>query len=103
MKRIITLLALCFITLLFSQEKTYSTAMDSLLSHVDKSALTTNILYDRTFSISDLNTSTAPPVSYNYFMQAWNELHTSSFSPNFQSADSLQEHECLKRNLSKTL
>lgn len=103
MKRIITLLALCFITLLFSQEKTYSTAMDSLLFHVDKSALTTNILYDRTFSICDLNTSTAPPVSYNYFMQAWNELHTSSFSPNFQSADSLQEQVRIKERNNKII
>lgn len=57
MKKISTLLALFLMTLAFSQDKTYTTAMDSLLSHVDKSTMTTGILYDRIFPISDLQTS----------------------------------------------
>jgi len=54
MKKISTFFALFLITLVFAQEKTYTSAMDSLLSHVDKSTMTTGILYDRIFPISDL-------------------------------------------------
>lgn len=90
MKKISTLLALLLLTLAFSQDKTYTTAMDSLLSHVDKSSMTTGILYDRIFPISDLETNTSPGITYEYFMQIWNELHTSSLSPEFLSAINLK-------------
>ena len=104
MKKIFILLTLILMTLVFSQEKTYSTAMDSLLSHVDKSSMTTGILYDRTFPISDLQTNTSPPISYDYFMQAWNELHTSSLiTPTFVSADALQEQVNVNKQNNKII
>lgn len=103
MKKISTLLALLLMTLAFSQEKTYTIAMDSLLSHVDKSTMTTGILYDRIFPISDLQTNTSPTISYDYFMQSWNELYTASISPAFLSADTLQEKVNLNKQVNKVI
>lgn len=103
MKKISTLLALLLMTLAFSQEKTYTIAMDSLLSHVDKSTMTTGILYDRIFPISDLQTNTSPTISYDYFMQSWNELYTASISPAFLSADALQEKVNLNKQVNKVI
>ena len=63
MKKLITLFLIFLSTIAFSQDKTYTMAMDSFLSQVDKAPLTTNILYDRIFSFGDLDTNTSPPVS----------------------------------------
>lgn len=65
--------------------------MDSLLSHVDKTSMTTGILYDRAAPYADLDTDTSPTVTPEYFMQAWNELYNASTSAPFISADALQE------------
>lgn len=54
MKKTAAFFAFFLLTLVFAQDKTYTTSMDSLLSHVDKSTMTTGILYDRIFPISDL-------------------------------------------------
>ncbi|MDY6026235.1 hypothetical protein [Bergeyella zoohelcum] len=76
--------------LLQSQERTYTQKMDSLMQYVDKSQMTTPILYDRVFSFTNLDKKTPNNVDYNYFIQAWSELHRASNNPNFISADELK-------------
>ena len=76
--------------LLQSQERTYTQKMDSLMQYVDKSQMTTPILYDRVFSFTKLDKKIPNNVDYNYFIQAWSELHRASNNPNFISADELK-------------
>lgn len=45
MKKITLLLSIFSFIFSFAQDKTYTMAMDSLLSHVDKSPMATGILY----------------------------------------------------------
>ncbi len=51
MKKITLLLAVFSFIFSFGQDKTYTMAMDSLLSQVDKSPMATGILYDTGFPI----------------------------------------------------
>jgi hypothetical protein len=75
----------------FAQEETYKESMDNLLVNVNKSQLTTNILYDRVYSFANLDSNTPTKLNYNNFIQAWNELYNASYNPPFISADMLQE------------
>lgn len=76
---------------LYAQEKTYTEKMDSLMQYVDKSQMTTPILYDRVFSFSDLNSAQPASISYDYFLQSWSELYRASYQPTFISPEALRE------------
>lgn len=52
-KIVLVLLGVC--NLLTAQEKNYTKKMDSLMQFVDKNQMTTNILYDRVFSFTDID------------------------------------------------
>jgi hypothetical protein len=84
---------LLFLLPLFSyaQEETYKESMDNLLVNVNKSQLTTNILYDRVYSFANLESDTPIKLNYNNFMQAWNELYNASYNPPFITANVLQD------------
>lgn len=67
----------------------YQMSSDSLFQNLDKSAITTNVLYDRVAQFADLDTlsglinnSTNPAIttSSEHFMQAWKELYDASYS-----------------------
>ena len=78
----------------------YTTNIDNVLTHVDKSPITTGILYDRVMSFADLDIlredGTITTSNYQHFMQSWSELYRASYSPSFLSLDNL------KNNLSNT-
>lgn len=44
----------CVGGILNAQERTYTEKMDSLMQYVDKSKMTTPILYDRVFSFTNI-------------------------------------------------
>lgn len=68
---------------LAAQEKNYTQKMDSLMQFVDKSQMTTDILYNRVFSFTDIDKTTPQNADYEYFVQLWSEMHRASHSPNF--------------------
>lgn len=85
----LVLLGVC--NLLTAQEKNYTQKMDSLMQFVDKSQMTTDILYDRVFSFTDIDSDVPQNTNYEYFVQLWSEMHRASHSPNFVSAETLQD------------
>lgn len=92
MKTILKFSALFLSIMLYAQEKTYTQKMDSLMMYVDKSQMTTPILYDRVFSFSNLNASVPSSISYDYFLQSWSDMYRASYQPNFISPEHLQEY-----------
>lgn len=66
----------------------YQQSADSLFQYLDKSAITTNILYDRVVQFADLdtlsglitnNTNPAISTSAGHFLQAWKELYDANY------------------------
>lgn len=78
----------------------YTENMDNILTNVDKSPITTGILYDRILSFADLDLLKEDGVittsNSQHFMQSWSELYRSSYNPTSLSL------EQLKANLQNT-
>lgn len=78
----------------------YTTNTDNVLSNVDKTPITTGILYDRVMSFADLDLlkedGAITTSNSQHFMQSWSELYRSSYNPTFLSL------EQLKANLQNT-
>ncbi|HZH88345.1 MAG TPA: hypothetical protein VFD78_04120 [Chitinophagaceae bacterium] len=81
----IAVLAMCLFLLfipstLFAQS--YQEQKDSLFQHLDKSKVTTGVLYDRVFPWVDLNVvkDSTFQISYSFIKQAWLELYLASYN-----------------------
>ena len=70
-------------------KKDYTQSMDSLLTYVNKTPVTTGILYDRIMSFSDLDAlkdnGAITKSNYEHFIQSWSELYRSAYTPAFSS------------------
>jgi hypothetical protein len=77
-------------------KKDYTESMDSLLTFVDKTRVSTGILYDRVMSFTSLNMlkeNNAITKSNNLnFIQSWSELHRAAYNPTFNSLESLKRN-----------
>jgi hypothetical protein len=66
-----------------TQAQSYTYVIDSLLLHLDKSAISTGILYDRAWPLANLqtvNNSSPDTLSNVYFKQAYFEMFTSAYN-----------------------
>lgn len=74
----------------------YTTNVDNILTYVDKSPITTGILYDRVMSFADLDIlkedGNITNSNYQHFMQSWSELYRASYSPSFLSLENLKSN-----------
>lgn len=71
------------ITTLLTYDYDYTAYVDSLMQHLDKSGVTTGILYDRVTplaSLQDFNKPAADTSSYWHFIQAYSEIYRSAYS-----------------------
>ena len=61
----------------------YTKLADSLLQYVNKSAITSNILYDRAapFSRLDIFNPAKDTTGFQHFRQAYSDLYSSHYSP----------------------
>lgn len=66
------------------QDYLYAEKADSLFANLDKSLITTGILYDRTFPLSrfDLYNPATETVDYEYISQAYYELYQAAYNFN---------------------
>ena len=75
-------------------KKDYTQSMDSIITYVNKTPITTGILYDRVMSFSSLNMLKENAVitksNYKNFLQSWSELYRSAYTPTFLSLESLK-------------
>lgn len=74
-----------------SGSELYTTEVDRKLKNIDKSSITSNILLDRTLSVSGIlefnQGSRRDTTSYEHFKQVWYELHQASYTKNFPSIE----------------
>lgn len=91
--------SIIFSTLSFAQVTTngledYTAEMDNILTHVDKSPVTTGILYDRVMSFADLDLlkedGYITTSKYQHFMQSWSELYRASYNPSGLNLEQLK-------------
>lgn len=61
----------------------YTKMADSLLQYLDKSEVTTSILYDRVFPFARLDEyrNSLDTTNYQHFMQVYNELYSAHYNP----------------------
>lgn len=63
----------------------YTENIDNILSNLDKSPVTTGILYDRVMSFADLDLlredGYITTSNYQHFLQSWSELYRASYNP----------------------
>ena len=75
-------------------KKDYTQSMDSIMTYVNKTPITTGILYDRIMSFSSLNmlkeNAIVTKSNYQNFIQSWSELYRSSYTPTFPSLETLK-------------
>lgn len=75
-------------------DKDYTQNMDYLLTNVNKTPITSGILYDRIMSFSALNwlkeNGTVTNSSYQHFIQSWSELRRAAYNPTFASLETLK-------------
>jgi len=75
-------------------KKDYTQSMDSLLTYVNKTPITTGILYDRVMAFSSLNMLKENGIitksNYQHFIQSWSELNRSAYSPTFLDVENLK-------------
>jgi hypothetical protein len=99
-KTILKLLFITFFTFSISAQsqatfkgldKNYTQSMDYLLTNVNKSPITTGILYDRMMSFSNLSMLKENGVltksNYQHFIQSWSELYRSAYRHTFVDVD----------------
>src|SRR5690554_3627754 len=62
--------------------QSYQEQKDSLFQHLDKSKMTTGVLYDRVYPWVDLNVAkdSTFQISYSFIKQAWLELYLASYN-----------------------
>ncbi|WP_332023866.1 hypothetical protein, partial [Kaistella sp.] len=93
------LIVLLFSTITFAQVTTngsgdYTADMDNILTHVDKSPVTTGILYDRVMSFADLDLlkddGYITTSNYQHFIQSWSELYRASYNPTVLNLEQLK-------------
>lgn len=101
--------SIIFSTLSFAQVTTngledYTAEMDNILTHVDKSPVTTGILYDRVMSFADLDLlkedGYITTSKYQHFMQSWSELYRASYNP---SGLNLEQLKSISQNTVTTM
>ncbi len=71
------------VNILVAQTSQYTREIDSLYTNIDKSQITTGLLYDRVIPMTSLHTfnSLYPDTSYGaHFTQAWHELFSSAYN-----------------------
>jgi len=74
-------------------DKTYTQAIDSLLTYVSKDSITTGILYDRAFSFNDyIDRKDTIHTGRTEFIETWNVLHTASYTPGFDGAETVKQN-----------
>ena len=77
-------------------KKDYTQSMDSIMTYVDKTPITTDILYDRIMSFSSLNmlkeNGVVTKSNYQNFIQSWSELYRSAYTPTFLSLETLKSN-----------
>lgn len=77
-------------------DKDYTQNMDYLLTNVNKTPITSGILYDRIMSFSALNwlkeNGVVTNSNYQHFIQSWSELYRSSYTPTFLSLETLKSN-----------
>lgn len=75
-------------------DKDYTQRMDEIIVNVNKTPITTGILYDRIMSFSNLNwlkeNGVVTKSNYKHFIQSWSELHNASYNPTFSSLETLK-------------
>ncbi|MEJ7779322.1 MAG: alpha/beta fold hydrolase [Daejeonella sp.] len=82
-KLLLFFLALNYFTVQAQTLKNYTQTADSCLSYLDKSGITTGILYDRVYPFAALaifNENYADTSSYSHFIQGYNELYNAAYS-----------------------
>ncbi|WP_187477502.1 esterase/lipase family protein [Amniculibacterium sp. G2-70] len=76
--------------------KDYTQRMDEILANVNKTPVTTGILYDRVMSFSDLDwlkeNASITNSNYLHFIQSWSEIHRASYNPVFPNLESLKSN-----------
>lgn len=86
-------------------DKDYTQRMDEILINVNKTPITTGILYDRIMSFSNLNwlkqNGAVTNSNYQHFIQSWSELYRSSYNPTFSSLETLKSN--INANTNQTL
>ena len=84
----------------FPCTKTVVESMDSLLTYINKTPVTSHILYDRVLAfagLQDFNREERTDTSnYTHFIQSWSELYRASYKQDFLPVDSLKYK--VKRN-----
>ena len=85
--------------------KDYTQRMDEILINVNKTPITTGILYDRVMSFSDLDwlkeNGAITNSNYQHFIQSWSELYRSAYNPTFASLETLKTN--INANTNQTL
>src|SRR5690606_37709394 len=81
----IVILAMCSFLLFIPSTllaQSYQEQKDSLFQYLDKSKVTTGVLYDRVYHWVDLNVAkdSTFQVSYSFIKQAWLELYLASYN-----------------------
>ena len=81
----IVILAMCSFLLFIPSTllaQSYQEQKDSLFQHLDKSKMTTGVLYDRVYPWVDLNVAkdSTFQISYSFIKQAWLELYLASYN-----------------------
>jgi len=75
-------------------DKDYTQNMDYLLTNVNKTPISSGILYDRIMSFSALNwlkeNGVVTNSNYQHFIQSWSELHRSAYNPTFVTLETLK-------------
>lgn len=73
---------------------TYTTEMDAMFLHLDKTPITTGILIDRIFpaaNLQEFNQGTRiDTTSCTHFNQAWSELYRAAYAPSFNDLEQLR-------------
>ncbi|MCZ8169691.1 T9SS type A sorting domain-containing protein [Flavobacterium sp.] len=86
-------------------DKDYTQRMDEILINVNKTPITTGILYDRIMSFSNLDwlkqNGAVTNSNYQHFIQSWSELYRSSYNPTFSSLETLKSN--INANTNQTL
>lgn len=86
-------------------DKDYTQRMDEILINVNKTPITTGILYDRVMSFSDLDwlkeNGAVTNSNYQHFIQSWSELYRSAYNPTFASLETLKTN--INANTNQTL
>lgn len=95
------LLAICAFSIIAQSQvtytgldKDYTQNMDYLLTNVNKTPITSGILYDRIMSFSALNwlkeNGNITNSNYQHYLQSWSELRRSAYNPTFATLETLK-------------